>query len=168
MKRSKLYEVETILNKRTNRGRTEYLIKWKGYSTKESTWEPLSNLKNIKEIIQKYELKFGKKKKDETKVITLEDDSKENKNIQNQFLGKKTNHPKKEVIINLEEKEEKDNFCESDPSLYKIDETLNTVLAVKKDEDNLIAIVKKIHKNGEVTKELIKTDKLKILKANFH
>ena len=163
MKRGKLYEVETILDKRTVRGKTEYLIKWKGYSTGESTWEPLANLRNIKEIIQKYELKFGKKKKEKTKVITLDDDSKENKNIQNQFIGKKTNRPKKEVIINLEEKEEKDNSIENNSTLYKIDESLNKVLAVKKDENNLVAIVRKLHKNGEVTKELIITDKLKKL-----
>ena len=54
MKRSRYYEVENILDKRQSRGKTEYLIKWKGYSTSESTWEPLTNLKNIKEIIQKF------------------------------------------------------------------------------------------------------------------
>ena len=37
--------VEKILDKRTaDNGGTEYLIKWKGYSDKDSTWEPQKNL----------------------------------------------------------------------------------------------------------------------------
>ena len=38
------YEVEKILAKRTNKGRTEYRIRWKGYSEKDDTWEPTENL----------------------------------------------------------------------------------------------------------------------------
>ena len=164
MKRSRYYEVENILDKRQVRGKIEYLIKWKGYSTSESTWEPLSNLKNIKEIIQKFESKNGPKKKNKNnKVITLSEDSKENKNVQNQFLGRKTNNPKKEVVINLEEKEQKeeDIQCDNTSSLFKVDDTMKRVLAVKKDENDLIAIVEKLSKRGDASKEYIKTDKLK-------
>ena len=164
MKRSRYYEVENILDKRQIRGKIEYLIKWKGYSTSESTWEPLCNLKNIKAIIQKYENKNGQKKKNKNnQIITLSEDSKENKNIQNQFLGRKTNNPKKEVVINLEEKEQKeeDIQCNDTSSLFKIDNTMKRVLAVKKDDNNLVAIVEKNGKRGEISKEFIKTDKLK-------
>ena len=38
------YEVEAIVGRRNNGGRVEYLIKWKGYSDEENTWEPESNL----------------------------------------------------------------------------------------------------------------------------
>jgi hypothetical protein len=38
------YDVEAIVGYRHNHGREEYLIKWKGYSEKENTWEPASNL----------------------------------------------------------------------------------------------------------------------------
>ena len=34
------YEVEAIIGRRNNGGRVEYLIKWKGYSEEENTWEP--------------------------------------------------------------------------------------------------------------------------------
>jgi RNase H-like domain found in reverse transcriptase/Reverse transcriptase (RNA-dependent DNA polymerase)/Integrase zinc binding domain/Chromo (CHRromatin Organisation MOdifier) domain/Retroviral aspartyl protease len=54
------YEVETILNKRVRRygrgQRVEYLVKWKGYPLHESTWLPLSQLDNAKEMIDEYEV----------------------------------------------------------------------------------------------------------------
>lgn len=44
MPTSQEYEVESIVGRRNNDGRVEYLIKWKGYSEEENTWEPESNL----------------------------------------------------------------------------------------------------------------------------
>ena len=41
------YEVETIMGKTKLKGKTVYLVKWKGFSGNESTWEPLSNLKGV-------------------------------------------------------------------------------------------------------------------------
>ena len=41
---NKMYEVEAVVGKRKKKGRVEYLIKWKGYSEFENTWEPESNL----------------------------------------------------------------------------------------------------------------------------
>ena len=38
------YEVEAILDKRTNKGTTEYKIRWKGYSENDDTWEPQEHL----------------------------------------------------------------------------------------------------------------------------
>ena len=49
------YSVEKILDKRTNQaGKVEYLLKWKGYSEDESTWEPKKNLYCI-DLIKKFE-----------------------------------------------------------------------------------------------------------------
>lgn len=39
-----VYTAERILAKRKLRGVTQYYIKWKGYSIKESTWEPTENI----------------------------------------------------------------------------------------------------------------------------
>ena len=38
------YVVEDILDTRERHGRTEYLVKWRGYSKKHNSWEPLENL----------------------------------------------------------------------------------------------------------------------------
>ena len=45
------YYVEEVLDKRIFNGKVEYLIKWEGWSQQDSTWEPIDNLQNIKNII---------------------------------------------------------------------------------------------------------------------
>ena len=45
------YEVDKILNKRFHDGKREYLVKWKGYSKNDATWEPVTNLSNAHSII---------------------------------------------------------------------------------------------------------------------
>ena len=49
------YEVESIIDKRIHRKKTEYLVKWKQYPDYESTWEPLTNLQNAKAAISAFE-----------------------------------------------------------------------------------------------------------------
>ncbi len=39
------YEVEKILKKRTRRGRTQYLVHWKGYPDSENSWIPEKDLR---------------------------------------------------------------------------------------------------------------------------
>jgi len=51
----KEYEVEEILDRQERRGKTKYLVKWKGYTAEENTWEGLENLKNAKEKIEEFE-----------------------------------------------------------------------------------------------------------------
>ena len=47
------YEVEEILDKRTHYGKTQYLVKWKGYPLTEASWEPENNL-NCPEILETF------------------------------------------------------------------------------------------------------------------
>jgi len=53
------YEVDFVHGKRRvkHRGkmRTEYLVRWVGYSAEHDTFEPISNLKNAKQAIADYE-----------------------------------------------------------------------------------------------------------------
>ena len=73
------YEVEKILNRRKVRGKFQYLIKWKGYSMNECTWEPLSNLENIKYFVDKFDAEMD--------GITYNDDNKENENKEQEESG---------------------------------------------------------------------------------
>ena len=49
------YEVEEILDRQERRDKTKYLVKWKGYTAEENTWEGLENLKNAGEKIKEFE-----------------------------------------------------------------------------------------------------------------
>jgi len=51
----KEYEVEEILDKQERRGKTKYLVKWKGYTAEENTWERLENLKNVMKKVEEFE-----------------------------------------------------------------------------------------------------------------
>ena len=48
------YEVEKVIKKRHRKGKPEYFVKWKNYD--ETTWEPLENLENAKNLIDKFEM----------------------------------------------------------------------------------------------------------------
>lgn len=48
------YEVEKILRERILRNNKMYLVKWKGFSEDENTWEPIENLQGCERILAKY------------------------------------------------------------------------------------------------------------------
>jgi len=43
------------LDKQERRGKTKYLVKWKGYTAEENIWEGLENLKNVREKVEEFE-----------------------------------------------------------------------------------------------------------------
>ena len=51
----KEYEVEEILDRQERRDKTKYLVKWKGYTAEENTWEGLENLKNAMKKVEEFE-----------------------------------------------------------------------------------------------------------------
>ena len=55
MKQSNIFEVEKIIEKKKIGKNYFYLIKWKGYSDLDSTWEPIKNLKNIKKMLKLFD-----------------------------------------------------------------------------------------------------------------
>lgn len=55
------YEVEKIVEKRDAEGKTEYLVKWKGWDNIEDmTWEPFENLQGSETLIKRFEKSFKK------------------------------------------------------------------------------------------------------------
>lgn len=59
MQDGKLYEVESIVDKRTKNNVVEYFIKWKGYPTHHNTWEPADNLLKCKSKIKDFETRYS-------------------------------------------------------------------------------------------------------------
>ncbi|BAE56502.1 unnamed protein product [Aspergillus oryzae RIB40] len=48
------YEVEKILKHKRVNGKPHYLVKWKGYSTSENSWEPIENLTGCHQLVRQY------------------------------------------------------------------------------------------------------------------
>jgi len=90
------YVVETVLRHRTTRkGTIEYLLKWKGFSQDDNTWEPAENL-NCPELIEAYHKEKEKKKKTATAAATKTSEAEP-----------KTNG----VSVDVEEKKKKKKIC---------------------------------------------------------
>ena len=53
-----LYQVEKIINCTYFKNKKYYLVKWLCYPINQSTWEPKSNLKHLKYLIDDFESKY--------------------------------------------------------------------------------------------------------------
>jgi hypothetical protein len=49
------YSVESILKKKISARGIFYLVKWKNYGVEENSWEPVKNLKNCRDLVEKFE-----------------------------------------------------------------------------------------------------------------
>ena len=52
--------MEKIINRRTVRGKEKFLVRWKGYTAEEDTWESRENLENAKGLVEEFEREYGK------------------------------------------------------------------------------------------------------------
>ena len=54
----KEYEVEKIITRKYYKNKKYYLIKWLCYPITESTWEPISNIKNLDSMLKEFEHEY--------------------------------------------------------------------------------------------------------------
>ena len=57
------YEVEAILDSRKKGRYIEYLVKWKGYSDAENSWEPRGNVRHAEEEVENFHKQYPNKPK---------------------------------------------------------------------------------------------------------
>ncbi|XP_063161866.1 M-phase phosphoprotein 8 isoform X2 [Candoia aspera] len=73
-----VYEVEKILDMKTEDGQVKYKVRWKGYAPDDDTWEPEEHLKDCKEVLLEFRKKIldikSKPVKKEVQKLPLNDD----------------------------------------------------------------------------------------------
>jgi hypothetical protein len=75
------FNAEKIVSKKIKNGKEFFLVKWENFPEEESTWEPIENLYNIIELVQKYEdqralTKWKNNKMNQCNFETTEESSK--------------------------------------------------------------------------------------------
>ena len=165
------YDVEKIIDRKKIRGKYLYLVKWKGYSMNECTWEPIDNLENVKRIIDEFNSKYKTKEKEKEKVKKIEkNNEKTNEKINIKdiikkddkvFLNRKRKNSEsslKSTEVDIEEINEENLLSEP---FIKAKESNGKILSVNRENGELFALVEKKDKNGKIKTEKLKTKDLK-------
>jgi len=67
--KSDFFEVEDIIDKRYEKGKPFYRVRWYGFTAKQDTWEPLENLEGVEWLVKKFDAKHEKPKTETAKTI---------------------------------------------------------------------------------------------------
>jgi len=82
------FEVEKILNKRMVRGKEKFLVRWKGYTAEEDTWESRENLENAKELVEEFEREYGEEVEELRRQEQEEEEKKFSRELPREFTAK--------------------------------------------------------------------------------
>lgn len=159
------WEVAAVIGRRIRRNRVEYLIRWKGCSEEENTWEPAANLcDSAMEEAMKYckseKLKAKKRAEDEKRLFgeATEETSTEEKEV-NKAIEVANASTKNDVIdnnITNAAKCDDDGHEEEEGSLVVEDTTLNWT-----DADQVIfREVKRINVNDPGVAAIVKENRI--------
>ncbi|KAM6180060.1 M-phase phosphoprotein 8 isoform 2-T2 [Erethizon dorsatum] len=106
-----VFEVERILDMKTDAGRILYKVRWKGYTSDDDTWEPEVHLEDCKEVLLEFRKKVAENKakavkKDIQKLSLNNDIFEANSDSDQQSEMKEDTSPRKKKK-KLRQKEEK-------------------------------------------------------------
>jgi len=59
--------VEKIMNKRKVQGKEKYLVRWKGCTAEENTWESRENLRNVMELVEEFKKEYRREEEEEVR-----------------------------------------------------------------------------------------------------
>jgi len=82
------FEVEKILNKRIIRGKEKFLVRRKGYTVEEDTWENRENLENVKELVKEFEREYGEEVKELRQQEQEEEEKEFSHELPREFMAK--------------------------------------------------------------------------------
>ena len=76
------------MNKRVVRGKKKFLVRWKGYTAEEDTWESRENLENAKELVEEFKREY-REEAEELRRQELEEEEKEfSRELPREFMAK--------------------------------------------------------------------------------
>ncbi|XP_048833741.1 M-phase phosphoprotein 8 isoform X3 [Brienomyrus brachyistius] len=69
-----VYEVEKIIDMRTEKGEVLYRVRWKNYTSDDDTWEPESHLEDCREVLLAYRRRLAETKKEAPGKLPMKSD----------------------------------------------------------------------------------------------
>ncbi|KAK9402427.1 M-phase phosphoprotein 8 [Crotalus adamanteus] len=159
-----VYEVEKILDMKTEDGEVKYKVRWKGYAPDDDTWEPEEHLKDCKEVLLEFRKKMldnkSKPIKKEIQKLPLNDDlfeadSEADSDWQSDTKGDRSPKKKKKKSKDKEDKNQ-DEIQKKKTKLGKVKE--KPVLECENSSDSLASDSKPKKRTSE-SKEDIKDSK---------
>ena len=128
--KNNFYDIDKIITRKIKRGKKLYLIKWKGYSLKYCSWEPISHLTNILSQVELFESNFPNSidKKEYKEFLSLYKNYKKEKLMKKKLLTKNNenkNYTSNKIIINLDDVNDNIISDLKNEEEHKTDELIN-------------------------------------------
>ena len=160
--KNKCFDVEYIITRRTEGKKNYYLIKWEGYPIKDCSWEPISHLTNVMDMVNEFDDNFPNsiEQKSLKEFYAELRKYKHQKFLQKKRMmknGKEKKLESNKIVINIDKlnsdysikkKEEKNKNELKSISLFEIDENDDN----EKNKENENIIIENIS-NFEIKKD---------------
>ena len=139
---NKYYNVDKIITRKIKRGKKFYLIKWRGFSLEYCSWEPISHLTKILNLVEIFDNNFPDsiEKEEYTKFLKLYKKYKKKKlvNSLTTFENKNKNISSNKIIINLEELNINEMKDEKENNTIDIDKEITIQINIEKETNKII------------------------------